>query len=119
MKTIVKIALFVSLLMSVDMAMAQQKTSSSNSGTTKWIYENGFWVIETNIHTPQTSIVRFYTNDGKLIYSEQVDGIELNVEKRKTLRNLKKVLNNVLLAWEKNGVVKEQGELIAVLGNRK
>ena len=45
--------------------MAQQ-----NKKSPAWLPENGYWIVESNLHTPKNHIVRFYTLDNVLIYSE-------------------------------------------------
>lgn len=119
MKTIRKITAVVIFLMCANLVLAQEEADLSPKKHPKWISDNGFWVVESNIHTPKNAIVRFYTNNGELVYTERLDGIKLNTNKRKTLMKLKSVTDRVVLAWEKNGVVKEQGELMAVLGNKR
>jgi len=70
------------------------------SSTPRWVSEKGYWVAETNIHTPKKSIVRFYNNDHVLVYSEKVEGVVLKLQRRKVKMNLKKVLETSLIAWE-------------------
>ena len=99
--------------------MAQDDANFGQPQPPKWVSEKGYWVIESNIKTPKSSIVRFYTNDHNLVYTEKVEGVKVNVQKKKTLMNLKSVLEKVVYTWEKNGEVKDTGELVAVLGNKK
>jgi len=117
MKKLKKIVLLAVFVICANIVIAQDEDAYIKPVPPKWAVKNGFWVIETNTHTPESSIVRFYTNDQELIYTARVDGIVLNVKKRKTLVKLKRALDKVIREWEKNGTIKEQGELLAVFGN--
>ena len=98
--------------------MGQNKEQSNTSRSPRWVSEKGYWVVESNIKTPKNSIVYFYTNDQKLVYTEKINGMVLNTSKRKTRMKLKKVLDKVVNAWETTGVVKAEGELTALLISR-
>jgi hypothetical protein len=81
--------------------------------TPRWVSDKGYWVVESNIHSPLDHIVRFYNNDDVLIYKETITGIKLNPAKRKVKMKLKKVLDASVLAWEKNRVPEENKEYVA------
>lgn len=66
-----------------------------------WASDKGWWMIESNIHSPKKSIVYFYNNDGTLVYKEKVEGMRVNAAKKKTRIHLKQVLETSVLAWEK------------------
>lgn len=72
-----------------------------------WVSEKGYWVVESNIHSPLNHVVSFYTNDNKLIYKETLTDIKLNPEKRKVKLKLKKILESAVLAQEnkKDGTI--------------
>ncbi len=78
-----------------------QENETAVKATPKWISEKGYWVIESNIKLPKTSVVNFYNNDNVLIYSEKVEGVKLNTERRQTCMRLKKVLDQSLIVWGK------------------
>ncbi len=118
MKNLKAFVLLAAFVISAHIATAQGEATPGQPRSPKWISEKGYWVIESNIKTPKSSIVRFYTNDHHLIYTEKVEGVVLKVKKKKTLMNLKNVLEKVVYAWEKNGEVKDTGELLAVLGKK-
>ena len=80
----------------------------------KWISDKGYWIIESNIKTPQNSIIHFYNNENALVYREKIEGVIINLEKRKVLMNLKKVLEQSVTAWEKGHVMKENVMLLTV-----
>jgi hypothetical protein len=79
----------------------------------KWVPENGYWVVESNRNTPQNATVFFYNLKGDMIYKEKIEGVRVNCNRRKTAKKLNAVLQQSLLAWEKNWVVKENERLLA------
>ena len=79
-------------------ATAQHKPASTAA---PWVSELGYWVLETNLHTPRHHIVRFYNNENLLVYTETLDGVKLNPCKRKVKMKLKKALETSLLSWQK------------------
>lgn len=68
------------LLSAGTVAQAQQKAAISNP-------IKGFWVVESNISSPQKQLVKFYNTDQQLIYEELYDRKLLNYS-RKHVRNL-------------------------------
>jgi hypothetical protein len=84
--------------------------------TPRWVSDKGYWVVESNIHTPLDHIIRFYTNDNLLIYKETLSGVKLNPDKRKVKMKLKKVLESAVLVWEHKKVPEEnKNYVIAIL----
>src|SRR5688572_5791092 len=77
-----------------------------------WVSEKGWWVIESNIHTPKQHIFYFYNNDGVLVYKEKIEGLRINASKRTTRLQLKQVLEASVLAWEKQHQLKENEALL-------
>ncbi len=80
-------------------AFAQEKELPA---TAPWVSDKGYWVLESNIHSPLNHIVRFYSNEDVLVYSEKINGIKLNPAKRKVKMKLKEVLEASVLAWVKS-----------------
>ena len=119
MKKIKKIILLGLVTFIAHIVTAQNVVTYGDQRPAKWVSEKGFWNIETNIKTPKTSIVRFYDNNQQLVYTEKVEGVVLNIKRKKTLLHLKTILDKVVDDWEKNGVVKDQGQLVAVLKGGK
>ena len=37
-----------------------------------WVSEKGWWVVESNIHTPKQHVIYFYNNDRVLVYKEKI-----------------------------------------------
>lgn len=88
--------------------------------TPEWVSAKGWWVVESNIHTPKKHIVYFYNNDGVLVYKENIDGLRINPSKKTTRMQLKQVLENTVLAWEKQHLLKENEALVinSLRGNK-
>ncbi len=72
-----------------------------------------YWIIESNLKTPEKSIVYFYTASHVLMYKESVEGRKLNVNKRKTVKQLNAALTDVLVAWQKDKKAKQNEQIIA------
>jgi hypothetical protein len=66
----------------------------------KWASEKGYWVIEGNVKTPLNQTIRFYNNQDVMVYSELIEGVKLNPNKRKVKMKLKQALESALLAFE-------------------
>ena len=79
----------------------------------RWVPTKGYWVIESNIHTPKQSTVFFYNNDGVMVYKEAVEGRRLKVENRSTRLHLAYVLQHSITAWEKNRPLAQDQQLMA------
>jgi hypothetical protein len=65
-----------------------------------WVTDKGYWVVESNIHTPLQHSIRFYNNENVLIGRKELSGVKLDTRKRKVKLMLKEVLESSLLAWE-------------------
>ncbi|WP_410971329.1 hypothetical protein, partial [Salmonella sp. SAL04269] len=66
MKKTVIIALALCLFGFTGIAQPDYEEETRVITTPKWVSEKGYWIIESNIKTPETSIVYFYTNDNTL-----------------------------------------------------
>ena len=78
----------------------------------RWISEKGYWVVESNIHTPYHSIIHFYNNENVQVYKEVVDGVKINLEKSRTKMRLKKILEQSIVAWQKDHLPKENEQWV-------
>jgi hypothetical protein len=105
MKQLFKLAFFALLFASSLSVNAQIKNSEKDS--------KGFWVVESNIHTPKHCIVYFYNEEKELIYKESVTGKRININRKKVCRELNTVLEQSLLSWEKEKVLKENQQWLA------
>jgi hypothetical protein len=92
--------LFVATVLSITTIAATAQENEIKASHPKWISDKGYWVVESNIKTPETSTVYFYNNQNDLLYKERVDGVTLNIKKRKTLIMLKQVLDKSLSQTE-------------------
>lgn len=77
-----------------------------------WVSDKGWWVVESNIHSPKHHIVYFYNNEGILVYKEELEGIRLKPQKEATKLQLKEVLETSVLAWEREHQLKENESLV-------
>jgi hypothetical protein len=72
--------------------------------------DDGYWQVITDNGWPQTTTVQFYDLERHLIYEEKLVGVELDLQSRKTLRKLNRILQAALVAWRENGqLMKEKG----------
>jgi len=98
------------LLLAVFTVFAQ--TEAKAHPTPKWVSENGYWVIETNTHTPKLNTIYFYNTNNELVYKEKVDGVVINLKKRRVKMNLKKVLDQSVIAYNKTQKAAENEMLV-------
>lgn len=97
-------------------SFAQEETvTTTTTRAPRWVSDKGYWVVESNIHSPLNHIVWFYNNDNILIYKEAVAGIKLNVAKRKVKMKLKKALETSVTAWEQKRVMEENKDYVAAV----
>src|SRR5262245_44684299 len=103
MKKIFSFPLLLTVLLTTSMfCLAQDEEQSLPQKTPRYISEKGYWVVESNVKTPYHSIIHFYNNDNVLVYRENVDGVKINLDKTRTKMKLKKILEQSIVAWEKN-----------------
>ena len=86
--------------------------AQSKPAVPKWMSEKGYWVIQSNLKTPKNATIYFYTPQHELVYKEVISGKKINIEKIKTRKHLEQVLNQAITVWEKEGVVKENQQLV-------
>jgi hypothetical protein len=70
--------------------------------------KDGFWVVETNVNTPQKATVYFYNAQHQLVYKEEVQHLPLDLSKAKVRRQLNAVLQQSIAAWKR-----ENNQLLA------
>jgi hypothetical protein len=107
---VMKKQLMVSLIAGL---LLQVSTFAQSKGSPEGVSEKGWWVIETNIHTPKKNIVYFYNNDGVLVYKEKIEGIRINPSRKTTRMQLKQVLESAVVTWEQKHKLQEDQELVA------
>ncbi len=99
--------------------LLQASTFAQSKGSPVGVSEKGWWVIETNIHTPKKNIVYFYNNDGTLVYKEKIEGIRINPSRKTTRIQLKQVLESAVVTWEQEHQLTEDKALVAKSLRRK
>lgn len=55
---------------------------------------SAYWVVETNVKHKTFSIVRIYNHQHELVYQERIEGVRLNINKRRHKRILEQTLNS-------------------------
>jgi hypothetical protein len=106
MKKQLMVSLIAGLLFQAS-AFAQSK------GSPEGVSEKGWWVIESNVHSPKKNIVYFYNNDGVLVYKEKIEGIRINPSRKTTRMQLKQVLESAVVTWDQKHTLQEDRELVA------
>ena len=82
-----------SLVIIVLICISTSSFGQDNAGADvipNWVSKKGFWVVESNLSTPDACVIFFYNKEGTLIYKEQLEGIKLNLKKKKGIAPLKK-----------------------------
>lgn len=85
--------------------------SQNDNSLPKWVSDNGYWIVENNIHNPNQHTIRFYNNEHQLVGFKELSGVKLDLRKRKTKMMLKDALESSLTAWAQSSGPK--GQLIA------
>jgi type IV secretory pathway VirD2 relaxase len=77
----------------------------------------GYWVVETNDRTRDHTLVQFYDLTDQLVYEERLEGVHLDVSRRKTRqllnRTLRRVVTHTLLGSQLPGKETSPATLIA------
>ena len=119
MKQIRKSLLLFVTMFTVFHAQSQVERVETGVKPPRWCSDKGYWMVQSNVKTPDQSLVRFYTVHGKLVYAERVKGVVLDCTKRKTLMKLKRVLEKVVVTYEAEGEVKTTGELATIFNSKQ
>lgn len=85
-------------------AVAQKKND--------YVPEKGFWQLISNKHDKKTVTVQFYNEDKVLMYEETLHA-RLNVNRKKTRRELCEALSEAYKSWSFNHARPEATNLIA------
>ncbi|MDJ1504665.1 hypothetical protein [Xanthocytophaga agilis] len=76
---------------------------------------SGYWVTESDIHTKQYTIVHFYNDANVQIYEEKLDGVFLNLKRKKTVQQLNAALNKVMQNWISNRELSKEDHWVAAM----
>ncbi|MBD0367623.1 MAG: hypothetical protein M3342_02505 [Bacteroidota bacterium] len=96
--------LYVSFLLLSFLFVASVPAQSVHKSP-KWMSNKGYWVVESNIQTPRSSIVYFYNNSNELIHKETVEGKRLNLNRKAVCKRLELVLVQSVSKWEKEQIL--------------
>jgi hypothetical protein len=97
------------------MGASAQESGSSSRKIPKWVSEAGYWVVESNIHTPLNHTIWFYNNDHILVYKEAVNGMRLNPARKMVKMKLKKVLEASVITWQEKKVTQENKDFVTAI----
>ena len=100
------LASVVVVLTTLSIRAFAQDDEQAGPRPAKWISEKGYWVVESNVHTPYHSVLHFFNNDNVEVYKEEVNGVKINLEKKRTKMQLKKILEQSIVAWDKDHLPK-------------
>ncbi len=89
------IMLLVSFAAFAHYSTAKPKKTVSS----KWVSDKGYWVAESNVNSPRSTTIYFYTNNNIQVYKEEVEGRVLKLAKRKIKITLKIVLEHAVNAY--------------------
>jgi hypothetical protein len=107
------------LIYGIFLSLSVKAQETKNKPVKKWVSENGYWVIEGNIHSPKSNTLYCYNDEDSLIYTEKLVGIKINTNRRATLKKLNRVLNKSLIAWNAARISSEaQAPATAILQNQ-
>ncbi|RYY61939.1 MAG: hypothetical protein EOO12_13920 [Chitinophagaceae bacterium] len=78
----------------------------------RWVPTKGYWVVEDNINHPGKAVVYFYNRQNVLVYQETVT-CRINLDRRRTLLRLNRVLEHAVAGWERQAPVALETGLLA------
>lgn len=99
-------------------ACLAQDEATQKSKAAKYLSDKGYWIIESNVKTPKSSVIYFYTTQDQVVYKETIEGMKIRINKRKVLQRLKNVLEQSVLAYEQNHLF-QQDKMIVALALKK
>lgn len=102
MKKLLSFFLFFPFLLLFS-TRSHAQAEQDNKPQTTWVSTKGYWVVESNKHTPKESVIYFYTNDNLLMYKKEVKNQKLKLNNQQTLFQLKATLEDAIAAYQ-NGV---------------
>ena len=108
MNTLLQLRLAITTLILFVASFATQAQSKNSPPVAR----EGFWVIETPAKGHQC-IVRFYTNEQKLIYQETVNR-SLNIARKQTKLQLNVALEQAMFVWNATHKVPTDRQWVAV-----
>jgi hypothetical protein len=82
-------------LLSALFLTAALLTGRIEQSVAQTIHPAGYWVVETNERTRDHTVVKFYDLSDHLIYEERLEGVQLDVSRRKHVRLLNQTLRRV------------------------
>lgn len=108
-----KIKCLIVFLTFVVISSCSVAQSQTHERVPKWVSDKGYWVLESNIHSPLEHTVLFYNNENILVYKESISGMRLNPKKTSVKMKLKKALEAALMACQKTGTTEENKQYLS------
>lgn len=108
----VRTLLFAALLFNLTTTLTKAQSSVITTPP------KGFWVVETNTKIPMGSVIRFYTEDARLIYEERMEKVCLDIKRPKTVVLLNAALDEVMINWNITHLEQNNGNIVADLKRR-
>lgn len=105
--------ILLTIFIATSLVSTAQKNETRSTKTPRYVSEQGYWVIESNVKQPKSSIVYFYNLQQQLVYKEEVTGIRLNVNRTKVKMRLKKALELAIAVNEKKKQWPKDEKIIA------
>ncbi|RYZ24167.1 MAG: hypothetical protein EOO16_01850 [Chitinophagaceae bacterium] len=87
-------------ILAVLLLAATAPTRAQAARVPRWAPVKGYWVVENNVKTPDRCTVFFYNNDHELVYEEAIEKT-LNLDRRRTLLRLNRVLEAAVAGHER------------------
>jgi len=98
--------LILILLLAIGSIKGITQETTTDRPIPRWVSEKGYWQVVSNIKDPKNFMLYFFNNEGTLVYQEKVEGVKLDLKKKKTLMRLKRALEQSVVAWENHGIQK-------------
>lgn len=109
----------VAAIIVITLCIAGPANAQEAAHVPKWVSDKGYWVVESQLASPDCCTVYFYNNERQLVYKESLKNTRLNINKRKVRMLLKKVLEQSVIAFRTQQQPQQDQQLLAVLGKKK
>lgn len=96
----------LALVLTIGSLRVRGQETPTDRPIPRWVSEKGYWQVVSNIKDPKNFMIYFFNNEGVLVYHEKVEGVKLDLKKKKTLMRLKRALEQSIVAWENHGIQK-------------
>lgn len=105
-RRILSLSLLLMLVLAMGSINCLAQDEPAERPIPRWVSDKGYWQVVSNIKDPENFVVYFFNNEGVVVYQEKVEGVKLDLKKKKNLMRLKRELEQSVVAWEKHGIPK-------------